>query len=40
LVGQPEGKRTPGGPGHRWENTRKGIGCKGSDWLNLALEKQ
>jgi hypothetical protein len=40
LVGNPEGKRPPGRPTHRWEDNIKmdlaEIAFEGVDWIRLA----
>jgi hypothetical protein len=42
LVGNPEGKRPLGRPGHRWVDGIKmdlrEIGCDGMDWVDLAQD--
>jgi len=42
-VGKPEGKRTLGRPGLRWEDNIKmdlqEVGCRGMDWIDLAQDK-
>jgi len=41
--GKPEGKRPLGRPRRRWEDDIKmdfqEVGCGGTDWIELALEK-
>ena len=43
LVGKPEGKRSLGGPRHRWEDNIKmdlqEVGCGGMDWFELAQDR-
>jgi hypothetical protein len=43
LVGKPEGKRSLGRPGLRWEANIKmdlqALGCGGMDWIELAQDK-
>ena len=44
LVGKPKGKRSLGGPRHRWEDNIKmdlqEVGCGGGvDWIELAQDK-
>jgi hypothetical protein len=43
LVGEPEGKRTPGRPRCRWMDSIKMdlrvIGWGGMDWIDLAQER-
>ena len=42
-MGKPEGKRTLGRPGLRWEDNIKmdlqEVGCRGMDWIDLAQDK-
>jgi len=42
-VGKPEGKRTLGRPGRRWEENIKmdlqEVGCGSMDWIDLAQER-
>jgi len=43
LVRKPEGKKSLGGPRHRWEdNIKMGlqeVGCGGMDWMELAQNR-
>jgi hypothetical protein len=43
LVGRPEGRRSLGRPGHRWEdNIRMDLRYKGfgdADWIHLAQDR-
>jgi len=43
LVGKPEGKRTLGRPGRRWEDNIKmdfqEVGCREMDWIELAQDR-
>jgi hypothetical protein len=43
LVGKPEGKRSLGRPGHRWEDNTvidfREIGWETVDWIHLAQER-
>ena len=43
LLGQPEGKRLPGRPRHRWEDNIKMdlqvVGGACMDWIRLAQER-
>jgi len=43
LVGKPSGKRPLGVPRHRWGNNIKmdlqEVGCGGTDWIELAQER-
>jgi hypothetical protein len=43
LVGKPEGRRTFGRRGHRWEDNIKvdlqEVGCGGMNWIELAQDR-
>ena len=43
LGGKPEGKRTLGRPGRRWEDNIKmdfqEVGCREMDWIELAQDR-
>jgi len=43
LIGRPEGKRTLGRPGHRWEDNIKmdlrETGIDGANWIQLAPDR-
>ena len=40
-MGKPEGKRSIGGPRHRWEDNIKdgSLGSGGIDWIDLAQDR-
>ena len=42
-MGKPEGKRPPGRPRRRWEDSNKmdlqEVGCGGIDWAELAQDR-
>jgi hypothetical protein len=44
LVGKPEGRRSLGRPGYRWEDNIKmdlqEVGCGGVDWIGLAQDRE
>jgi hypothetical protein len=43
LVGKPEGKRTLGRPGRKWDDNIKAdlqeVGCGSMDWIDLAQDR-
>jgi hypothetical protein len=43
FCGEPDGKRPPGRPSHRWEDNIKmdlqEVGCGGMDWIDLAQDR-
>jgi len=43
LVGKPEGKRTLGRPGCRWDDNIKidlqDVGCEVMDWIDVAQDR-